>query len=287
MLKIYIYKLYKNIFIEGKYILPSVIIFMVRFTPRLINKLDSVAHKHFGFLPGNKRLNRTSNPFDDFDVEVSGLPNFDEINIVMRGKSYDEKIYINKTLPTFFVNFYEDHHGFNPSNGVFHITAANKVFNRLSETKLEPVIFIGGKDVASNFYFKYEESEYPYIDLNNHPTLSVSHKSKSQSFQLGSGLMAIVALYKISEKFNIYGWDEYLNVDAGNIGHWDLLFSLIDRPAHYNSNLPLISEKIINWIYASRFNLIENIKIHSFLSNINSHERIIKNLLLTMYFDEK
>lgn len=84
---------------------PLLIVLMLHISPSYINKFKGVIKKSFAFISRENRIKKTDNPFDDFFIDVDGVKNFGEINIIMRGASlHGIKSKINKSLPTFYVN---------------------------------------------------------------------------------------------------------------------------------------------------------------------------------------
>ncbi len=205
----------------------------------------------------------------------------------MRGASlHGIKSKINKSLPTFYVNFCEnfesDQDKLNPN--IFHITADAAVFNKLKSIKFNPVILVAGYSRITGFYNGGHKLDDKYIESNHKPRFTVIHNSGTKRLQLGSGLMSIAALYKVSTAINIYGWDEYLNKDIKNMTYFEVLLSLLFKSANYKCNLPLLSEKIINYGYSARMSSVESIKMNSFLSGINKHNNLVKKIERTIYY---
>ena len=81
--------------------------FIVYFFPKYINCL-SLSIPPSQSLPNfNNRIIKKTSLLEDFDFcRLDPIPQFDEINLVMRGKSLNLNM-INKNLPTFFLNVKE------------------------------------------------------------------------------------------------------------------------------------------------------------------------------------
>ena len=265
---------------------PLLIIFILHFYPQMLGGFRGVIKKRFAFIEARDKLQKTNNPFDDFHVYTEGINNFEEINIVMRGGSFNKYMEeMDHSLPTFYVNFFEgfDSHNDGLNSNKFHITGDRNVFNKLMLTDSGPVILIAGDNGIHDFYRGNYKKNTKYIDYNIGSNITVVHNSKTQRIQLGSGLMSVVALYKISTKINIYGWDLYFNEDIESMSYWGILLSLLNRPEKYKCILPLVSEKIINLIYISRIINVKNITIRSFLSNIQKHGALLEKIERAVY----
>ena len=97
----------------------------------------------------------------------------------------------------------------------------------------------------------------------------VSHKTRLDNMQFGSGLEVIVALNNIADKIHIYGWDNYLDSDIRDISIIQYISYLMSVPkSPYYRRLKLIVEKVINLVYAYRIASYKKITIYSNLSGI-------------------
>jgi len=105
----------------------------------------------------------------------------------------------------------------------------------------------------------------------------VSHKTRLDNMQFGSGLEVIVALNNIADKINIYGWDNYLDSDIRDISIIQYISYLMSVPkSPYYRLLKLMVEKVINLVYAYRIASYKNSTIYSNRSGV----RIRKELYL-------
>ena len=225
-------------------------------------------------------LEETENVFDDFIVTVSGIKQLDEINIVMKGKSFEQyKNHVDYSLPTFYVNFHDNE----INNGHIHIAADKSSYDLKRDNPNSAVICIGN-DIEFCMKTRYNQGK-SFIYKDDEPLVaSVLHKSGISNMQNGTGLASIALLNSISKKLNVYGWDSYLNSDIGSMSTFKYLSYLKSAPNNFfHRYILLISEKVLNFIYAYRISFCEHINIYSYFSNVNVKKDMYKKYKSTLY----
>jgi hypothetical protein len=248
------------------------------FVPRLFAKTVRLAFLVFSFsqkndipLPiGDERIKETPSVFDDFLVQISGIKKIDEINIVMHGKSLEKyEKSIDYSLPTFYVNFYGHHRSKIQQNNsnIINITGDSRVYKIMKGETNKPIIFIS-MDKSKSSIQPYKGSSKIYS--KDALICFVSPLITLEGMQFGSGLGTIVALKKISNKINIYGWDNYLDKDIRELSLIQYISYLHSIPkSPYYRRLYLMTEKVVNLVYAYRIASNDKIKIYSYLTGIS------------------
>jgi hypothetical protein len=229
---------------------------------------------------GEDLIEETENVFDDFIVQVSGIKQLDEINIIMKGKSFEQyKNNVDFSLPTFYINFVDNE----INNGHIHIAADPNSYNLKRDNPNSAVICMGS-DIEFCMKTRYNQGK-SFIYKEDEPLVAcVVHKSGFRGLQAGTGLASIVLLNSIAKKLNVYGWDSYLNNDIGSMTTFEYLSYLKSVPNNFfHRHILLITEKVLNFIYAYRISFCEHINIYSYLSSVNAKKDMYKKYRSTLY----
>ncbi len=264
------------------------IYFYFLFVPSFLYKIYNGSR----LMSKEERINYSENVYNDF-LTYKHPVICDEINIILKGESFNNNSSINRSLPTFVVN---------PSKSIEYnindifVTSDGGLFEKHLKNKL-PIFFISGghrinnKIVYREFFFKKNDfnnyQELKHKDLieylfNNHINLKIMHHSKTCNLQISSSLTSIIFLSQLSKKTNIYGWDIYLDkssIKQSNLFTNILLFfknSGTYRYDIYNN----FSSAILNTYYAYRLNKLNNVLIYGhikfFFNKMNLLKRIEK-----------
>lgn len=225
---------------------------------------------------------------------------FDEINIIGKGNSiHDYLTKINPELPTFQVNVYEKLPlNINYMGLAFTWLQAEKnaIREKLFEKGLYTTIVCRTGDVS---YVKTENVSWtkkggvytkPGTKINSE-TMSkinelcdygVTHIRYYSGFGFPSGhvLCAIILLGALSNKVNIYGWDQYLEKNLNSYNYWEALFALSgSKRKLYGPNLKVgLASSLVNWYYASKLSELPKYQIHSRLTSINHQKKILEKI---------
>ena len=142
----------------------------------------------------------------------------------------------------------------------------------------EPIIFISSALFFQDDLEKTKSSIQPYkgsskIYSKDALICLVSPLVMLEGMQFGSGLTTIVALKKISSKMNIYGWDNYLDKDIRELSFIQYISYLYFIPKSPNyRRLYLMTEKVLNLVYAYRIASNDKINIYSYLTGISDRK---------------
>lgn len=218
----------------------------------------------------NERITKKDNVLDEFDFFNFDTPQFEEVNIVMRGSL--EKIN-DPHLPTFFINSYKTIPV--QFTNVFSVTADRLIFKAMmgdpendfykrftqnyKKIYVMPLINLVNKLKESNSYIENKPKQFREIIEKHKQDIDYKgefnsvlcvHPFKGANIQVGSGILSVIAMLKLSKKVNIYGWDAFLD-DEFPRGFWSQTMKLWSdfEEFHPGSRFAAI---VLNWIYAYR-----------------------------------
>ena len=209
-------------------------------------------------------------PLDEFIFHSEIQKKFDEVNIIMRGEYYEN---INTTIPTFFINTYSSKKNF-PNH--YYATTDRLMFKAMmGEPENEFLKCFNYDDPnKSFFYFMPIGPLIENIELNkqqkdfktslikissikktlgykNDYSLCVCcHAFKGYNIQIGSGIISIISLLKLSNKVNVYGWDSFLNETLPST-YYSQTHKLWSDFSEFQP-ISRFSAIVLNWIYAHR-----------------------------------
>ncbi len=246
------------------------------------------------YLPrSNERIELTDDPLDDFVcVPISPL-RFEEVNLIFRGDSLDQRD-IDKSLPTFFLNI-DCKNNFDEYKKKWLASGDLMIFARNMGLSEEPSFYRERSEGWKVFYIsgyagtaEYAGSTFSTIGLSQvyngladglakmnikHPTEGfdcsfVTHRSMVTNLKLGSGIGMLVSLLTISERVNVYGWDQYCQEE------WPSTYIRQIKILCTKKHLQManVITSLINWIYAYRF-----IDKHSDRVKVNGRILMVSN----------
>jgi len=268
----------KNIFINFFYILKlfySLIIkyltpLLILLSPRLLSWLT-----HFNTplrrLPKFKdKIEKKTNPLDEFIFYSEKLETFQEVNIVLRGNVKKIK---NINIPTFFINInYPQKHvpiRYYASSDRLKYKAMMGFPEREEDKKLiydddkkkfyyfvpisDKILDLGFYDDnlnKENYLKKFRELRDYFNFGEKYNICACFHRMNGNNIQVGSGILAIISLLKISKKVNIYGWDSFLENDLSP----NFFSQTLRLWSKFRDHQPVsrFAANVINWIYAHR-----------------------------------
>lgn len=244
--------------------------FLIILSPQLLSWLT-----HFNMrirrLPSLKdRIEKKKNPLDEFVFYSEKYQQFEQVNIVMRGK-YSKNI--NTNFPTFFINTYKPQKNFQnriyatsdrlmfkammgePENKFvarFDYKDSKKIFYYFMP--LNPLLQSKGLNKPSlerNYVLQRIKSIKKTLNYKMNYNLSVcSHMFKGYNVQIGSGILAVVSLLYLSKKVNVYGWDSFLEEKLPK-SYYKQALKLWSNFSEFHP-FSRFSAIVLNWIYAHR-----------------------------------
>ena len=249
-------------------------------------------------MSAKQRIDKTDNVYDDFNIKYLSDIMFDEINILVNGKSLKRNIKkINFNIPTFQINFFEL---LNDYYSPIFITADGFYFEKSKKFNY-PFFYISpGINKNSNiipkiikdydnikfekFICKYDNSIKNNLRkiFDNKNKLYFHHKSDCDNLQIGSALTCILFLSMYAKKTNIFGWDQYLEKSLIK-NHFFQYKALFGSANNYRFDIfSCFATAIFNFYYSSRLGK-HNIIINSFISSIHKNKSILKRIEKIIY----
>ena len=96
----------------------------------------------------------------------------------------------------------------------------------------------------------------------------------------GSFLPLISSLIPFCKKINIYGWDFYLDQNAGDLSSFQLQKTFFNPKMDWHDTRSWFNfeSALMNYYYSYLFSLNKKIKIYSHLGGIKKHKKLLKNI---------
>ena len=94
----------------------------------------------------------------------------------------------------------------------------------------------------------------------------------------GSFLGALCALSYYAKKINVYGWDFYIDSSPKKMSYWKLFFNMYKYKPDVIRSRNHFESALINFYYGYQLSKLPNINIHSYLGDLNKHQRLIKKI---------
>ena len=247
----------------------------------------------------NERIKKTNNVLDDYVIVDDGGFHADEVNLIMRGDSFDlARSNIRDNI--YFVNAL-----------ILKDPKKNEWDHYKSERKLYiaefPITYVSaGKDVLeyikNNVPILYVERfenmngnlvRTDPIDLRNKVkeyctdredshVIKLYHKSGCTTLRPGSGLIAALAIAKLTEQLNVYGWDFYMDLSPVFLKHFQALKLFYNEKIKHNRDR-FFEMSIIHWLYASRLRELNHVNINGHLNDVDTHSNLIKKINRVFY----
>ena len=262
----------KLIFLIYFYFLKILMPGFILFSPSYISSFLDFGRKNRRLPKRCERIIKKDNVLDEFNFFNFDSPQYEEVNIVMRGGF--EKIN-DFSLPTFFINSYKplpskflnpycvtsDRLIFKammgePENNFYKRFTRNIRHKKLYVMPLVALVNNLNKNNSSSredskkikeLVTKYKNDIGFDQDYNS---VTCTHPFKGTNIQIGSGILCVMAMLKLSKKVNVYGWDAFLNEQLPT-GFWSQTMKLWSNfnEFHPGSRFAAI---VLNWIYAYR-----------------------------------
>jgi nucleoside-diphosphate-sugar epimerase len=246
-------------------------------------------------LPPKERRYRVSDrpiiPCELVASRTSDIPRMKEINIVLRGSSFDPKQLDKLTdLPTFLVSFWEP---VQTKKEVTYVMGRSKNALRLGKLGHKVIhnevcmMDYDGNITPSDFSHKeppwykqfVEDGTCKRISILENLYYGVPKPPYPVWAPLTSGIHGIISLSYFAEKINVYGWDFYLESSPDSMSYWQLYSHLCNNLVHdITVAIGLLEVTITNLYYGYLFSKLPNINIHGYLGQLGQHEKLIGKL---------
>jgi len=267
-----------------------VMMFLVHFWPEQTYRFSTRK-----MLPYKERRYRVSDrpiiPSELVESRTSDISRMKEVNIVLRGSSFDIK-QLDKLvdIPTFLLSFWEP---VQTKMEVTYVIGRAEVALRLAKLG-HKVIFnevcmmdYDGNITPSGFshnerpwYNQFvEDGTCKQISILENLYYGLPKPPDCLWVPLSSGIHGIIALSYFAEKINVYGWDYYLGSSPDAMSYWQLYFNLNNQLKEDVKRTSYIFETaIVNYYYGYHLSRLPNINIHGYLGQLGRHEKLIGKL---------
>lgn len=289
-------KIIKNLYFYFlKFLTPILIIA----SPELLSWLSHFNSKLRRLPSTSERINKKNNPLDEFFIYSENEIKFDEINVVMRGENLND---LDKSIPTFFINSYKDRIDF---NNKYYCTSDRLMFKAMMgrpendflerfnyndpNKKFFYIMPLG--PLINNLNYKHSMTQDDIQDIKkklsyeyDYKLIICAHSYEGFNIQIGSGILSVIALLKISKKVNVYGWDAFINKDLPK----SFLKQTFKLWSPFSEFQPIsrFSAIVLNWIFAHRllnFFSKDRLNINGKVKDIASYHWIEKYLYRIIY----
>jgi hypothetical protein len=224
-------------------------------------------------------------PFKLVESRTKGMSPLKEVHLVMRGTSFNLQRLEELNGPVFLVSFWEP---IETKKDVIYLMGRAKACLRLARLGYHVVctevlspdrngdLRPNDQDHRQDWYNKFKsENLCPWISLEENLYASYGPNLWTPT---GSALPAICALYPFAEKMNIYGWDFYLNTFGNELTEQQLYSKLYNLRLDITRSRNHVESALYNFYYAYHFSRMPNIKIHSYLGQLDKHEKLMKKI---------
>ena len=235
--------------------------------------------------PKEMRFSKNDRPVIPFELiksRTSDIPKMKEINIVLRGPSFDINKLNKLDGPTFLVSFWEP---VETEKDVIYVTGRAKAARWFGQMGYN-AIFIEANSIHKDGNILPMDGNYgklwyeQFIEEGICRRIALFIKVYSLPkpplwAPTNSGIQGICALSWFAEKVNVYGWDYYLESSPGLMSYWQLFSNLY----HFKPDLLLVrthlESTMINYYYAYYLSKMPNINILGPLGELAKHEKLI------------
>lgn len=262
------------------------------------------------FLPSkeekyNRHLMHTM-PFEVIESRTSrDLPKIKELNLVMRGTSFDIAKLEYLSSPICFISFYpitmastlasQNYEGhqrmqyapIETDKDGFYAMGDSRIVRELLKLNLQ-VLWVeicyldrDGKICPCDGSRQYEWYERM---LDNPLCKRVSMQVRmfaDASFrgqQIGSGLATIGACSFLADVINVYGWDFYLESSPSEMTYWQLFFNLYRYKLDVSRSKNHLESAMINFYYGYYLSQLTNVNVYGYMGQLSKHEKLIKRI---------
>ena len=262
-----------------------VMVLLLQFRPQSLYRFSTQR-----LLPDkNRRLQKTSNPLDDFKIDrdrSSQVPPLGAVTVIQKGISFDASLVDQLPGPIYAVNWPEKLQ----RQDAVYVTADYSHLRRFVAEEMFPILFleINRFDAQGNYHARDAGHEVEsYLDDPRIDRISLYHHAGPQhvaGMPATSGLATVVALSFFAESIEVYGWDFYLTFAPAGTGYWKTFFRyFVNFRMEIQSQF--VEMTIYNWHYAYRFSLLPNFKNYGYLSGLEKHQGINEKLDRVFYND--
>ncbi len=221
-------------------------------------------------------------PFELIKSRTSDIPKMKEINIVLRGSSFDINKLSKLDGPTFLVSFWEP---VETEKDVIYATGRAKAARWFGQRGYN-AIFIEANSIRESGDIlpmdgNYSKSWYEqFVEEGVSQRIALFIKIFSSPkpplwAPTNSGIQGICALSWFAEKVNVYGWDYYLDSSPDLMSYWQLFSNLYHLKPDLLLTRTHLESTMINYYYAYYLSKMPKINIVGPLGELSKHEKLI------------
>jgi hypothetical protein len=249
----------------------------------------------------NERIKKTNNVLDDYVIVDDGGFHADEVNLIMRGDSFDlarsnirDNIYFVNALilkdpkKNEWDHYKSERKLYIAEFPITYVSAGKDVLeyikNNIPILYVEEILNINGAIVRTDpIDLRNKVKEYCASREDSH-VIKLYHKSGCTTLNAGSGLIATLALAKLTKQLNVYGWDYHLEFSPAFLSGYKLFRMLFNEKMYKAHKHRMYGMGLIHLLYLSRFKELDNVNIiGGYVSDINYNLRLIKNISRIFY----
>jgi hypothetical protein len=231
---------------------------------------------------------RATIPLKLIEAKTSKIQRTEELNVVMRGSSFDVSKLDELKEPIYLVNFGVP---IRTQKDVIYLEQSIKHAYNLRKSGV-PVCHVEGNRVAengetfapngylsSNIYRKLlDDTGFKRIAVAENICRPFKLPLSSSWRPTGAGLHAICALSNFANTINVYGWDFYLDSSPEYMSSWEAFSNLYKYKLDvYRSRLHFECA-IINYYYGYQLSRLPNINNYGYMGKLDRHERLIRKI---------
>jgi hypothetical protein len=220
-------------------------------------------------------------PFDIVESRTSDIPRMKEVNIVLRGTSFEPEQLEKLDSPIFLGGFWVP---IKTKKDVTYITADPYNAFRLGKLGCKVIylenflmddngdIFLVGED------YKQLVEEGVCKRIATVKKVYGPTQPSTPCWAPTGGLSYICVLYHFAEKINVYGWDFFLESSPDEMSSWDLFFNLYKYKKDVSQSRTHLESALINYYYGYHLSKLPNINNYGYLGQLGRHEKLIKKI---------
>ena len=231
-----------------------------------------------------RAIDRSIIPLKIVESRTSDIQRMKDVNIVLRGTSFDIEQLEKLDSPIFLANFMEPI----PTKKDVTYTVCD-IRNALRLSRLGcKVIYIDNFLMDDNgdispaednrgAAYKQLEEEGVCERIAIIKNVCVT-RSATPGWTPFGGLLAISALYHFAEKINVYGWDFYFESSPDTMNYWQLFFNLYKLKLDLTRSRSHLEMAMITFYYGYHLSKLPNVNIYGRMGQLGKHEKLIKKI---------
>jgi len=241
---------------------------------------------------------RPTIPFELIKKRTSKIQRMKEVNVVMRGISFDLSKLNELKGPTYLVNFDNSlQHYDNNYDSIETREDFTYMSGKIGSTHRLATLGKSVCQVEGHRFFENGEIFFNkgYLDINwyeelldkpNFKRIAVAERigrpfkdvATTSWRTTGAGMVSLCALSFFADKINVYGWDYYLKESPSDMTYWQLIFNLGALKLDVFRSRLHFECGIINYYYAYHISKLSNVDNYGYLGQLEKHKKLIDKI---------